>query len=662
VGARQVRHHAGLMHRTAEEVAEVERAVLALLADMIATAEAGDGPTAGAVISGGEEGSILAVLDAAGAPQPARAALTGKAFLKALDTDGTRWAKLIAQRRLLTKRMLPPVTPPPPPGSPQPKDGGARPPKPHKFKAPYIKRTPGLPHWWNRIFDTALLAGSCKYGISDRLSRRQTEYILKDAELGFSTALSEEAPGILTAEAGPSDALRAFFPASAPAPEAEGGPGGQAALPLTAVPENPEADEGHGDVEMAEHAAADAAVAAAAPAAGSGAMEAAHVKSEGGDLPLASSVEALAATDAAAVAAKNDFLLRQVATSSAAVAEMYQLPEALATVVAAAGNALKHEVERRRLTKITANESEWRRLVDKVTLRLRALLKAVATGEGVLPSPGRLRVQPTLPSYSSSVSDAIRAQVLARMKRTESGEQPDNTATAEERSGGPLPKVADKPRSSPPGSLFPKGAKLSTVIELRGSSPPKAATSAGVKALNFKAAGDVMAVDDDSDDDFVKPAAAAKKSAIASSSDDPIELVSSDEDAAPKAAADCGGLNAEAPAELPGKGDAQAAAAAPEVTGPPADAPPRPLADITTTAARNFRTAASGGNIGANKLGMAPEPKKAVASGLPAPVEKHRAKDAAPTPHVEPSALTAAAHPGAAPKMGSISAYFAKGA
>lgn len=70
------------MHRTAEEVAEVERAVLALLADMIATAEAGDGPTAGAVISGGEEGSILAVLDAAGAPQPARAALTGKAFLK----------------------------------------------------------------------------------------------------------------------------------------------------------------------------------------------------------------------------------------------------------------------------------------------------------------------------------------------------------------------------------------------------------------------------------------------------------------------------------------------------------------------------------------------------------------------------------------------------
>lgn len=210
------------------------------------------------------------------------------------------------------------------------------------------------------------------------------------------------------------------------------------------------------------------------------------------------------------------------------------------------------------------------------------------------------------------------------MKRTESGEQPDNTATAEERSGGPLQKVADKLRSSPPGSLFPKGAKLSTVIELRGSSPPKVATSAGVKALNFKAAGDVMAVDDDSDDDFVKPAAAAKKSAIASSSDDPIELVSSDEDAAPKAAADCGGLNAEAPAELPGKGDAQAAAAAPEVTGPPADAPPRPLADITTTAARNFRTAASGGNIGANKLGMAPEPKKAVASGLPAPVEKHR--------------------------------------
>mmetsp|Transcript_36988 Transcript_36988/g.93433 ORF Transcript_36988/g.93433 Transcript_36988/m.93433 type:complete len:228 (+) Transcript_36988:108-791(+) len=42
---------------------------------------------------------------------------------RALDTDGTRWAKLIAQRRLLTKRMLPPVTPPPPPGSPQPKVG-----------------------------------------------------------------------------------------------------------------------------------------------------------------------------------------------------------------------------------------------------------------------------------------------------------------------------------------------------------------------------------------------------------------------------------------------------------------------------------------------------------------------------------------------------------
>jgi hypothetical protein len=46
-------------------------------------------------------------------------------------------------------------------------------PPPHpKAWAPRIKRTSGLPHWWNRTFDTALLAGSYKHGMPNTAFRK----------------------------------------------------------------------------------------------------------------------------------------------------------------------------------------------------------------------------------------------------------------------------------------------------------------------------------------------------------------------------------------------------------------------------------------------------------------------------------------------------------
>lgn len=225
---------------------------------------------------------------------------------------------------------------------------------------------------------------------------------------------------------------------------------------------------------------------------------------------------------------------------------------------------------------------------------------------------------------------------MARMKKAESGEEPgaagDTGATtavttaapaaaptaptaaaaaaaasSEVTSGGEgtSAPLASKPRTSPPGALFPKGAKLSKVIDLTGGSPPKGAAAAPSKALSFK--GEVVVVDDD-DDDFANPPSAATKATASGSSEDPIEVDSSEgEPLKPNSQP-----STVAPSLISGQPEAQ-----PKAPRAPAAAA-RPLADITD--ARNQQNVASLNNIAIGKPAVATGPVKASVGSVPAPI------------------------------------------